>query len=216
MIGLEFEEYSKQFKNVESLLEYIDEIDKTDEYSLQDRDAVIKVKSWKDFKSLHKHDQCSGLKYVFPTTEMEEMYDDYVELEKEKNIAQEERDILREKLNAARKIYKKELTKYIIKDYEKEEQNAEPKRPISSWNLFLRETCPRWRKVLGGAGEGPGDSNIHEEKMGLFELLTMYNALTYDEKMIYEIKAKVINKKEKKGKKEKEKEKKKKKKKITL
>ena len=111
MIGLEFEEDSKEFEDIELLLEYIDEID---EYSLED--AVIKVENWKDFKSLRKY-KCSGLKYEFSTPEMQEMYADYVELEKEKNRVQEECDVLREDLTVARKIYQEELEKLLKEHY---------------------------------------------------------------------------------------------------
>jgi len=61
-------------------------------------ELIMKVENWREYKSLKNHDYCSQryVKYVFPTTEMEEMYADYVELEKEKNRLKQECDILRE------------------------------------------------------------------------------------------------------------------------
>ena len=183
MIGLEFEEDSKEFEDIELLLEYIDEID---EYSLED--AVIKVENWKDFKSLKKHDKCSGLKYEFSTPEMQEMYADYVELGKEKNKVQKECDVLREDLTVARKIYQEELEKLLKEHYEREEKkrvqsendvNPDPKRRrrrISSFNLYAMEK------------KNP------KKRLDMREMAEMYNSLSYDESMIYKMKAKILMK----------------------
>ena len=53
---------------------------------------------------------------------MQEMYADYVELEKEKNRVQEECDVLREDLTVARKIYQEELKKLLKEHYKREEK----------------------------------------------------------------------------------------------
>jgi len=183
MIGLEFEEDSKEFEDIELLLEYIDEID---EYLLED--VVIKVENWKDFKSLKKHDRCSGLKYEFPTPEMQEMYADYVELEKEKNRVQEECDVLREDLTVARKIYQEELKKLLKEHYKREEKkrvqarndvNPDPgpkPRLISSFNVYAMEK------------KNPKD------RLDMCEMAKMYNSMSYDESMIYKMKAKILMK----------------------
>lgn len=196
MIVLEFdkleigdvdEEDSKEFEDIESLMEYVDEFDGLLFSVIMPR-FMVKLENWKDFKSLKKHDRCSGLKYEFPTPEMQEMYADYVELEKEKNRVQEECDVLREDLTVARKIYQEELKKLLKEHYKREEKkrvqarndvNPDPgpkPRLISSFNVYAMEK------------KNPKD------RLDMCEMAKMYNSMSYDESMIYKMKAKILMK----------------------